>query len=228
MIKKLLLIVALFGAAYSDIINSAGTEFYITSGIPGKDSSATEDAGTQFYITSGVSGGDSVFIPPADTAKIVYIDTIRVGTDYIFSACSLFNDSGHVYFQRAVDTTSTITTTDSSIVAGNKRDTLSANTLLPSTDYFTRFTFRADTGSFLDTTNWRAFTTKDSVDSIWWADTFPNPPTITTQPQSQTKYVGQTATFTVAATGTGSLSYQWKLGGVSIGGATGRGAGERG
>lgn len=43
---------------------------------------------------------------------------------------------------------------------------------------------------------------------------------ITTQPASQSVLVGQTATFTVVATGTGTLTYQWLLGGVAIPGAT--------
>jgi invasion protein IalB len=45
-------------------------------------------------------------------------------------------------------------------------------------------------------------------------------PTITTQPASQTVTVGQTATFTVVATGTAPLSYQWKKNGTAIAGAT--------
>ncbi len=43
---------------------------------------------------------------------------------------------------------------------------------------------------------------------------------ITTQPASQAILVGQTATFTVVATGTGTLTYQWAKGGVAIPGAT--------
>lgn len=42
-------------------------------------------------------------------------------------------------------------------------------------------------------------------------------PTITDQPDSVTKYAGETATFTVAATGTGTLSYQWKDDGSNVG-----------
>lgn len=42
----------------------------------------------------------------------------------------------------------------------------------------------------------------------------------TTQPQSVTSGVGLNATFTVAATGTGPLSYQWKKNGSAITGAT--------
>src|SRR5204862_103049 len=45
-------------------------------------------------------------------------------------------------------------------------------------------------------------------------------PTITTQPASQTVSAGQTATFTVTATGTAPLSYQWQRNGTAIGGAT--------
>jgi hypothetical protein len=45
-------------------------------------------------------------------------------------------------------------------------------------------------------------------------------PTITTQPASQTVTVGQTATFSVAASGTAPLSYQWQKNGANISGAT--------
>src|SRR5438874_1963602 len=45
-------------------------------------------------------------------------------------------------------------------------------------------------------------------------------PTITTQPAIETVSVGQTATFTVTATGTAPLSYQWQKNGTAIGAAT--------
>src|SRR5205807_3424024 len=45
-------------------------------------------------------------------------------------------------------------------------------------------------------------------------------PTITTQPASQTVSTGQRATFTVTATGTAPLSYQWQKNGTVIGAAT--------
>ncbi len=45
-------------------------------------------------------------------------------------------------------------------------------------------------------------------------------PTITTQPVSKTVTAGQTATFTVAASGTAPLTYQWKKNGTAISGAT--------
>ena len=47
-----------------------------------------------------------------------------------------------------------------------------------------------------------------------------NAPSITAQPQSQTVNQGSNATFTVVATGT-NLTYQWRLEGTNISGATG-------
>lgn len=45
-------------------------------------------------------------------------------------------------------------------------------------------------------------------------------PTILTQPANQSVTIGQTANFTVTATGTGTLSYQWTKNGSTISGAT--------
>lgn len=48
----------------------------------------------------------------------------------------------------------------------------------------------------------------------------PVSPAITTQPASQTVTAGATVTFTVTASGTAPLGYQWRFNGVNIGGAT--------
>ena len=45
-------------------------------------------------------------------------------------------------------------------------------------------------------------------------------PTITAQPQSVTAPVGTSATFSVTATGQAPLSYQWRINGSAIAGAT--------
>ena len=49
----------------------------------------------------------------------------------------------------------------------------------------------------------------------------PVAPSITTQPANQTVTAGQTAAFSVVATGTTPLSYQWQKNNVNISGATG-------
>jgi hypothetical protein len=46
------------------------------------------------------------------------------------------------------------------------------------------------------------------------------PPSITTQPANKTVTAGATAKFSVVATGSAPLSYQWRKDGVNISGAT--------
>jgi hypothetical protein len=48
----------------------------------------------------------------------------------------------------------------------------------------------------------------------------PTAPSISTQPANQTVTVGQTAAFSVVATGTAPLAYQWQKNNTNIGGAT--------
>ncbi|HKR29897.1 MAG TPA: choice-of-anchor D domain-containing protein, partial [Terriglobales bacterium] len=52
------------------------------------------------------------------------------------------------------------------------------------------------------------------------SSTLPSPPSITSQPTNQTVQLGQAAAFSVGATGTAPLSYQWQKNGVNISGAT--------
>jgi formylglycine-generating enzyme required for sulfatase activity len=53
-----------------------------------------------------------------------------------------------------------------------------------------------------------------------FSDALPVPPSIASQPQSQTVSLGRAATFTVSATGTAPLSYQWTFNGAKITDAT--------
>jgi hypothetical protein len=46
------------------------------------------------------------------------------------------------------------------------------------------------------------------------------PPAITTQPKSQTVTAGSSVTFSVVATGTPTLAYQWTFDGTPVSGAT--------
>jgi hypothetical protein len=58
--------------------------------------------------------------------------------------------------------------------------------------------------------------------TVWVTGASSNlPPVITGHPGSQTVPVGSNATFSVNATGTALLNYQWRLNGGDIGGATG-------
>ncbi len=86
-----------------------------------------------------------------------------------------------------------------------------------SASYTTPATTSADNG-----TSFRVIVTNPvtSVTSNGATLTVNTGPSITTQPANQTVNVGQTATFTVAATGAPPLSYQWQKNQVNIAGAT--------
>lgn len=59
-----------------------------------------------------------------------------------------------------------------------------------------------------------------TVNGVSCARTRRIPPSITSQPASQSATVGQTATFSVAASGSSPLRYQWRKNGMDILGAT--------
>jgi len=62
-----------------------------------------------------------------------------------------------------------------------------------------------------------AYGTATSANAVLTVNT---PPVITGQPQSQTVIAGDSATFTVTATGSTPLAYQWRRNGTNVAGAT--------
>jgi hypothetical protein len=90
-----------------------------------------------------------------------------------------------------------------------------------SASYTTPATVSADTGSKFDVivSNSAGNATSNSA-TLTVNTPAPAAPQIATQPASQTVNVGQAATFTVVATGTAPLSYQWQKNSVNIAGAT--------
>jgi hypothetical protein len=85
-------------------------------------------------------------------------------------------------------------------------------------------TYTAISGSPFSNTGTRNFSSpgnNHAGDGDWVlvleASSTPAPPTITSQPASQTVGAGQTATFRVGASGTAPLSYQWRKNGATVG-----------
>ena len=86
-----------------------------------------------------------------------------------------------------------------------------------SASYTTPATTAADNGSLFSVV---VSNSAGSVTSNNATLTVKTPPTITTQPANKTVTVGKTAKFSVTATGSTPLSYQWRKNGVNITGAT--------
>ena len=82
-----------------------------------------------------------------------------------------------------------------------------------STSYTTPATTAADSGSTFGVvvSNSAGSATSNSATL-----TVQSPPSITTQPANQTVNVGQVATFSVLASGTAPLTYQWQKNGTPI------------
>jgi Bacterial Ig domain/Putative Ig domain/Immunoglobulin domain/Right handed beta helix region/Immunoglobulin I-set domain len=89
-----------------------------------------------------------------------------------------------------------------------------------SASYTTSATTTSDSGSTFDVVVSNSAGTATSNPATLTVNTAAVAPAITTQPANQTVTAGQTATFSVAASGTAPLSYQWKKNGTAVSGAT--------
>ena len=89
-----------------------------------------------------------------------------------------------------------------------------------SSSYTTPATATADSGSTFDVVVSNSAGSATSNTAMLTVNATAVAPTITTQPTSQTVTAGQSATFSVVATGTAPLSYQWAKNGATISGAT--------
>jgi hypothetical protein len=89
-----------------------------------------------------------------------------------------------------------------------------------SASYTTPATTTADNASKFDVVVSNSVSSVTSAQATLTVSAAPVAPSITTQPANQTVTSGQTATFSVVATGTAPLSYQWRKNTANIGGAT--------
>src|SRR5207253_1999012 len=89
-----------------------------------------------------------------------------------------------------------------------------------SSSYTTPATAIADSGATFDVVVSNSVGNATSNLATLTVSAAPLAPTITTRPANQTVTAGQTATFTVVASGTAPLSYQWQKNGANIAGAT--------
>jgi hypothetical protein len=88
-----------------------------------------------------------------------------------------------------------------------------------SSSYTTPATTSSDNGAQFTAVVSNAAGSATSSAAVLTVSTAAVAPAITAQPASQTVTVGQTATFSVAATGTAPLTYQWKKNSVAVSGA---------
>lgn len=89
-----------------------------------------------------------------------------------------------------------------------------------SSSYTTPATTSSDNGEKFDVVVSNSVGNATSNQATLTVSAAPVAPTITVQPANQTVTAGQTATFSVSASGTAPLSYQWQMNGTDIPNAT--------
>lgn len=203
-----------------------------------KDSSRETDTFRAVYIFRAriVNSGQTsvvVNLPAADTFSIAL--SIDEWSGFINPAIDVAgNSTGVGATSHAVSSASSTTQADEVVYAVAIFASNPGSTTFPS-GYTTSFNDIADSyywsGAVQKTvsatgTQSATWTTTNAVNSRLALATFKIAPTpaISAQPTDQTAKVGETATFSVSATGTGTLSYQWQRNTGSswsdIGGAT--------
>ena len=187
------------------------------------------------YGTSAVYGQSTPLDPALVTNHQVTVSGLSAGTTYYYqvrsdSKTNHGNSGGHSFKTAGFNISGTI-----SPAAGASGSTLtlsgaaSATTTADSLGNYT-FTGLAN-GSYTVVPSRAGYTFTPgsqstavngaSITGVNFTDSTPTTaPTITSQPVNQTVISGQTATFAVAAAGSGPMSYQWQKSGVNITGAT--------
>ena len=147
-------------------------------------------------MLAGCSGGGSMAVAPSIATQPAN-QTVAVGATATFSAVATGTTPLHYQWQKGTTAiagaTSASYTTPAAVVADNG----------------SQFSVIVSNSAGSVTSNPATLTVTSS-----------GPPVITQQPSNQTVTVGQTATFSVAATGTLPLTYQWQKGTTAITGAT--------
>jgi uncharacterized repeat protein (TIGR01451 family) len=157
-------------------------------------------AGSYAVVVTNIAGSVTssvisltVLVPPAITTQPSN-QTAVVGTSTSFSVTA--TGTASLVYQWAFDGTN---------LAGVTADTLLLTNVQPN-----------QAGSYIVLiTNAAGFVTSSVASLIVLV-----PPAITTQPSNQTAVMGTTAGFSVTATGTASLVYQWAFDGTNLAGAT--------
>lgn len=159
---------------------------------------------------------------PSSHTRHLVLTLVTPGTYGFRAAVS----DGYGWYQGSNDVTVTVTaaTYPLTVEQGSGSGSYAAGAVVPITanaaasgTAFSHWTVVAGNGTFASTSSASTtFTLGSGPATIRANYTSLQPPTILTSPASQTLAVGQTATFSVTASGTPPLAYQWRRSGVPL------------
>ncbi|MGB6898577.1 MAG: immunoglobulin domain-containing protein [Candidatus Acidiferrum sp.] len=195
-------------------------------------------AGVQFQVDNVNSGADDTVAPytlALDTTKLsngnhslTAVASDAAGNHTTSAAVSITVVNLPVITSQPASQTVTVGQTATFVVAATgaapltyqwKKNGTSISGATASS-YTTPATISANNGSTFQVVVSNAAGSTPSATVTLTVDTAAVAPTITSQPVNQTVTAGQTATFSVVATGTAPLTYQWKKNSANIAGAT--------
>jgi len=172
-------------------------------------STSTADSGAQFRVTVSNAAGTATSDPA----------TLTVGAATV--PPSITNGPAAATVTAPAPATFSVTATGTPPFSYQWRKNGVAVAGATSASYTTPATSVADSGSlFSVVVSNAAGSSGPSADALLTVNAAPTPVSITTQPADTTATAGQTATFSVVASGSGPLAYQWRKNGVAITGAT--------
>ena len=166
------------------------------------------DSGTQFRVVVSNSAGSMV----SNTATL----TVTAAA----AAPSIATQPANQTVTTGQTATFSVVATGSSPLSYQWQKNGTAVAGATSSAYTTPATSTADSGAQFKVVVTNSVGSATSNAAMLSVSTTAVVPSITTQPSNQTVAAGQTAKFSVVASGTSPLSYQWQKGGATIAGAT--------
>src|ERR1700722_16557564 len=172
---------------------------------------------TRTQLTSAPENGSSVRIAPMVTTQQATITMIGTGVPLMPSITVQPSSQTVIAGQTATFSVTASGTAPLSYQWSKNGTAVSGAT---SSSYTTPATTSSDNGALFTVVVSNSVGSVTSNAATLTVNPAPVAPSITTQPASQTVTAGQTDTFSVTATGTAPLSYQWQKNGTAISGAT--------
>ncbi len=196
-------------------LSPVGTNWVVSTvagvaGVSGKSDGTGSDA--RFTYPGGLAVDSAGSLHVADTGN----NTIRRGTLAIPGAPVIVAQPQSQTVNPGSDVTFSVSATGLMPLSYQWRFNLSAIAGATASSY-TRTQAQAGDGGNYSVVISNQMGSAVSADAML---TVNGPPFITGQPQNQTVFVGESVTFSVVASGTAPLSYQWHLNGSEVPGAT--------
>jgi len=172
---------------------------------------ATPASATMDSVAGLSSGSASAYTSLAASVRFNLAGTIDARNGGAFAASSAIPYVSGTNYHFILDVNIATHTYNAYVMLGSVQTTIGSN-----------LAFRTEQATVASLNNFSALTAtgSETICNIATSAAAATTPSISTQPASATVTVGKTATFSVIASGTATLTYQWHKNGAAVSGAT--------